>query len=260
MTHLLDTNICSAHMRRPGGGDLTVERCGGEGGFRWKVASADGQAVRVITAARPVGVMYGVCLLLVRLSICGTGRRQCWAKRCRNRRACRPPLIVGRQPHCLVAAGQDLPVACVVVSGQPVGSCVLRYHQLGAARWTDVAMPNSFRRTYTAAIPGADLKQEHVGVEWYVSAIGPSNRPAFWPKGYPSVVWSASIVPQAERKITTGRNIVSSSSVPGKYLAVTMPHGKAGEKPQPRLRFVSRRNRKSFSQEQVLCPPRWFLA
>ena len=49
-------------------------------------------------------------------------------------------------------------------------------------------------------VPGADLKEEHVGVEWYVSAVGPSNRPAFWPKGYPSVVSSASIVPQAEKK------------------------------------------------------------
>ena len=109
------------------------------------------------------------------------------------------PLIVGRQPHCLVAAGQDLPVACVVVSGEPVGSCVLHYRELGAARWKDVAMANSFRRTYTASIPGADLKEEHVGVEWYVSAQGPSNRPTFWPKGYPSVVWSATIVPQAEK-------------------------------------------------------------
>lgn len=113
-----------------------------------------------------------------------------------------PPLIVGRQPHCLVAAGQELPVACVVVSGEPVGSCVLHYRQLGAARWTDVALANSFRRTYTAAIAGTDLSEEHVGVEWYVSAAGPSNRPAFWPKGDPSVVWSASIVPQAERKGT----------------------------------------------------------
>lgn len=49
-------------------GSVRLDRAAlGEEGFRWKVASADGRAVLVITAARPVGVLYGVYLLLERL-------------------------------------------------------------------------------------------------------------------------------------------------------------------------------------------------
>ena len=49
-------------------GSVKLDRAAlGKEGFRWKVASADGKAVLVITAARPVGVLYGVYLLLERL-------------------------------------------------------------------------------------------------------------------------------------------------------------------------------------------------
>jgi hypothetical protein len=106
-----------------------------------------------------------------------------------------PPLVVGRQPQCLVEAGSDLPVSAVVVSGEPIESCVLHYRRLGADPWKQVPMSNTFRRTYAASIPGTELKEQDQGVEWYVAANGPSKRAAYWPKGYPAVVWSATILP-----------------------------------------------------------------
>jgi hypothetical protein len=83
----------------------------------------------------------------------------------------------------------------VVVGGEPIASCVLRYRRLGDRRWRGVPMPNTFRRTYTAAIPAAAIEEKALGVEWFVEARDRSKRVAYWPKGYPSVTWSASIGP-----------------------------------------------------------------
>jgi hypothetical protein len=43
-------------------------------------------------------------------------------------------------------------------------------------------------------IPAADIKLESLAVEWFVEARDSANRAAHWPKGYPSTVWSATIV------------------------------------------------------------------
>ncbi len=59
-------NRLVAALEKAGSVQLDRAALGAEG-FRWKVASADGQAVLVITAAQPVGVLYGVYQLLERL-------------------------------------------------------------------------------------------------------------------------------------------------------------------------------------------------
>lgn len=107
-----------------------------------------------------------------------------------------PPSIVGRRPPGLLKAGCGPTVSAVVIGGEPIASCVLRYRPVGASAWKEIPMPNTFRRTHAAVIPAAALTQEVRAVEWFVEARDRSGRAAYWPKGYPSVVWSGTIVPE----------------------------------------------------------------
>jgi hypothetical protein len=108
-----------------------------------------------------------------------------------------PPLIVGRQPNDLVEAGRELTASAVVIGGEPIASCVLRYRPIGAKVWKEIPMANTFRSTYTASISATDVKEESRAIEWFVEARDRAGRAAYWPKGYPSVVWSATIVPES---------------------------------------------------------------
>ncbi|NLF09541.1 MAG: hypothetical protein GX594_16405 [Pirellulaceae bacterium] len=111
-----------------------------------------------------------------------------------------PPFMVGRQPKSLLESGRELSVSAVVIGSEPITSCVLRYRPIGADAWKDVPMTNTFRRTYAAEIPAADVTLEARGIEWFVEARDQAGRAAHWPKGYPSVVWSATIVPSQPRE------------------------------------------------------------
>lgn len=105
-----------------------------------------------------------------------------------------PPLIVGRHPPGLLKAGRGLTVSAVVIGGEPISSCLLRYRPVGTTAWKELPMTTVFRRTYAGSIPSADLKQESQAVEWFVEAHDRLGRAAYWPKGYPSIVWSATIL------------------------------------------------------------------
>ena len=59
-------------------------------------------------------------------------------------------------------------------------------------------MANTFRSTYTASIPATDVKEASRAIEWFVEARDRQDRAAYWPKGYPSVVWSATILPESD--------------------------------------------------------------
>ena len=101
--------------------------------------------------------------------------------------------LVGKNPNSVIEPAQDLVVSVVAISGSPIASCMLHYRTIGDANWKQLPMTASFRRTYTASIPSAELKG--FALEWYVEAADQSKSIAHWPKGYPNVVWSASIRP-----------------------------------------------------------------
>lgn len=106
-----------------------------------------------------------------------------------------PPFIVGRQPYSVVEANCDVPVSAVVMCGAAITSCSLHYRPVGTSDWKSVPMKNTFRRTYAASIPGSDVKRDSAAIEWYVDARDEMDRAAYWPKGCPSVLWSATIAP-----------------------------------------------------------------
>ena len=115
-------------------------------------------------------------------------RRSVAVRRCR--RALRR-FLVGKNPNSVIEPSQDLVVNVVAISGSPIASCTLNYRTVGDANWKQLPMTASYRRTYTASIPSAELKG--FALEWYVEAMDQSKGVAHWPKGYPNVVWSASI-------------------------------------------------------------------
>lgn len=105
-----------------------------------------------------------------------------------------PPLLVGKNPGSVVDPSQNVCVNVVVMGGEPIASCSLNYRTVGETNWRQAPMRAVYRRTYSASIPSAHLKG--YAVEWYVEAVDLSSRTAHWPKGYPSVVWSATIFPE----------------------------------------------------------------
>ncbi len=104
-----------------------------------------------------------------------------------------PPLLVGKTPNSVIEPSQNLVVNVVAISGSPIASCTLNYRTAGDVNWKQLPMTVSYRRTYTASIPSAEFKG--FALEWYVEAMDRSKGVAHWPKGYPNVVWSASIRP-----------------------------------------------------------------
>jgi hypothetical protein len=110
-----------------------------------------------------------------------------------------PPVVVGRQPPCLASAGQNIPVSVIVVSGEPIQACTLHYRQIGADGWKEVPIhaDKSFPTAYHGIIPAADVRESTGGLEWFVSVQDHSGRKTYWPKGYPSTLWSATIVPNS---------------------------------------------------------------
>jgi len=96
-------------------------------------------------------------------------------------------------PGTVIDPSQDLPVNVVALSGKSIASCTLNYRSMGSADWRRLPMKASFRHTYSAVIPAADL--HGCAMEWFVDAADQSARKAHWPQGYPDVVWSAAISP-----------------------------------------------------------------
>jgi hypothetical protein len=105
-----------------------------------------------------------------------------------------PPFLVGKHPGSVIDRSRDshFSIHVVAMGGAPIASCTLNYRAIGDANWRQAAMRRSFRRTYTASIPLADVKGS--ALQWYVEAVDELQRKAHWPKGYPSVVWSATIL------------------------------------------------------------------
>jgi len=105
-----------------------------------------------------------------------------------------PPLLVGKHPRSVIDRSRDsrFSINVVAMGGAPIASCTLNYRTIGDANWKQAAMRPAFRRTYAASIGATDLKGR--AIQWYVEAVDRSQRVAHWPKGYPSVVWSATIV------------------------------------------------------------------
>jgi hypothetical protein len=105
-----------------------------------------------------------------------------------------PPFLVGKHPASVIDRSRDshFSVSVVAIGGAPIVSCTLNYRAIGDATWKQAAMRCSFRRTYTALIPLAHLKG--CAIQWYIEAIDGFQRKVHWPKGYPSVVWSATLV------------------------------------------------------------------
>ena len=104
-----------------------------------------------------------------------------------------PPLLVGKMPGSVIDPSQSFSVSVVAVSGQPNAACTLNYRTVGGRAWKRLPMRATFRRTYSAAVPAADL--QGCAMEWYVEAVDQAGRAAHWPKGYPNVIWSAAISP-----------------------------------------------------------------
>ena len=101
--------------------------------------------------------------------------------------------LVGKNPNSVIEPSQDLVVSVAAISGSPIASCTLHYRTVGDANWKQVPMTASFRRTYTASIPSAELKG--FALEWHVEATDRQRTSPIGRRDIRTFVWSASIRP-----------------------------------------------------------------
>lgn len=110
-----------------------------------------------------------------------------------------PPLIVMKWPCTTYPAGRAVPLQAVVLDDREVAGVWLRYRALGQPDFAAARLHPAFRHTYRGEIPAAAVTT--AGLEFYIEAKDKAGHLTYAPRGYPDVLYSATIVPAWEQAI-----------------------------------------------------------